>query len=160
MKTYRTFFLLTHLLHYTEREKNLKKILFPPPLFPPKFNKNESSSSNCDNCDICKIYLISDKKFKCKVSRRVQSVRGSWSRKSPNVYIISCKTCGDQYIDSSTDIITRIRIHKSDVKSKGDRCGTVSYFNNICCYSNNPHIFYQVKLIESVQSDVNLEATL
>ena len=133
------------------REKNLKEILSPS-LFPPKFNKNESYISNCNKCDICKNYLISDNKFKRTVTGRVYSVRESLSCNSPNViYIISCKNCGDQYVGSA-----RFRIRKSDIKTKKDRCGTARHFNNKCFDSSNPHIFLQVQLIESVQSDVNL----
>ena len=89
------------------------------------------------------------------------SVRGNLSCNSPNViYIISCKNIGDQYVSSATDFKARFRIHKSDIKTKKDRCGTASHFNNKCCDSSNPHIFRQVQLIESVQSDINLESKL
>ena len=76
------------------------------------------------------------------------------------IYIISCKNCGDQYVSSSTDFKSRFRMHKSDIKTKKDGCGTARHFNNKCCDSSNLHIFLQVQLIESVQSDVNLEGKL
>ena len=54
----------------------------------------------------------------------------------------------------------RFRIRKSNIKTEKDRCGTARYFNNKCCDRSNLHIFLQVQLIESVQSDVNLEGKL
>ena len=57
------------------------------------------------------------------------------------VYIISCKNCGDQYVGSTTDFRNRFRIHKSNIKTKKDRCGTARHFNNKCCDGRNPHIF-------------------
>ena len=60
------------------REKNIMEILSSS-LFPTKFKKNESYFSNCNRCDIYKNYLISDNKFKCKVTGRVYSVRVSVS---------------------------------------------------------------------------------
>ena len=47
-----------------------------------------------------------------------------------------------------------------DIKATKERCGTARHFNNICFERNNPHIFLQVQLIESVQKDVNLEDKL
>ena len=89
------------------------------------------------------------------------NVRGRLSCNRPNViYIISCKNCGDQYVGSATDFKARFRIHKSNIKTKKDRCGTATHFNNKCCDNSNPYIFLQVQLIESVQSDVNLEGKL
>ena len=54
-------------------KKNLIEILSPS-LFPPKFNKNESSTSSCNKCDICKNYLISDTKLMCTVTGRMYNV--------------------------------------------------------------------------------------
>ena len=89
------------------------------------------------------------------------SVRGSLSFNSLSIiYIISCKNCGDQYVDSATDFKARCRIQKSDINTKKDRCGIARHFNNRCCASSNPHIFFQVQVIESVQSDINLESKL
>ena len=89
------------------------------------------------------------------------SVRGSLSCNSPNVvYIISSTNCGDQYVGSTTDFKARFRIHKSDIKTKKDKCGTARRFNSKCCGRSNPHIYLQVQLIVSVQSDVNLEGKL
>ena len=68
---------------------------------------------------------------------------------------VSCKNCGDQYVGSATGFKTRFRIHKSDIETKKDRRGTARHFKNKCS-----RIFLHVQLIESVQSDVNLEGKL
>ena len=35
----------------------------------------------------------------------------------------------------------RFRIHKSDIRTKEDRCGTARNFNNKCCHSSNPFVY-------------------
>ena len=79
---------------------------------------------------------------------------------SYGIYLISCKNCEDQYIGSAIDFKARFRIHKSDIKTKKDRCGTARHFNNKCFDVQNPHRFLQVQLIESVVSDLDLENKL
>ena len=76
------------------------------------------------------------------------------------IYLTSCKNCEDQYIGSAIDFKARFRIHKSDIKTKKDRCGTARHFNSKCSDVQNPHRFLQVQLIESVVSDSNLENKL
>ena len=119
------------------RKKNLKEILSPL-LFLAKPKNIESCITSCKKSDICKSYLITDNRFKCKVTGRFSNVSGNLSCNSSNViYLISCKNCEDQYIGS----MARFRIHKSDIKTKKDRCGTASHFDNKCSYIQNPHRF-------------------
>ena len=68
------------------------------------------------------------------------------------IYIISCDSCGDQYVSSATDFKAKFRILKSDTKTKKNKCGASINFRNEYCNNNNPDIFFQVQLIESVQS--------
>ena len=83
------------------REKNLKKILSPS-LFPAKPKNSESCITSCKKCDICRNYLITDNKFKCKVTGRFYKVRGNLCcNNSDVIYLISCKNCEDQYIGST-----------------------------------------------------------
>ena len=58
------------------REKNLKEILSPS-LFPAKPKNSESCITSCKKCDIYKNYLITDNKFKSKVTGKFYNVRGS-----------------------------------------------------------------------------------
>ena len=74
--------------------------------------------------------------------------------------MISCSNCYDQYVGSALDFKSRFRIHKSDIKTKKDRCGTARHFNTKCTDSSNPHKFLKVQIIESVQCDYNLEGKL
>ena len=140
------------------REKNLKEILSLS-LFPAKPKNSESCITSCKKCDICKNYLIT--KFKCKVTGRFCNVRGNLCYNSSNViYLISCINCEDQYIGSAIDFKATFRIHKSDIQTTKDRCGTARHFNSKCSDVQNPHRFLQVQLIESVVSDLDLENKL
>ena len=142
------------------REKNLKKILSPS-LFPAKPKNSESCITSCKKCDICKNYLLTDNKFTCKVTGRLYNVRGNLSCNSSDViYLISCKNCEYQYIGSAIDFKARLRIHKSDIKTKKDKCGTARHFNTKCSDVQNSHRFLQVQLTESVVSDLDLENKL
>ena len=91
------------------------------------------------------IYIYNDSKNICGESKNKNESKNN---------------CGDQYIGSAIDFKTRFRIHKSDIKTKKDRCGTARHFNNKCSDNNNPHKFLQVQLIESVISDYNVEGKL
>ena len=105
--------------------------------------------------------MVSDNKFKCKVTGKIYNVRGILSCSSTNViYVISCKNCGDQYVGSALDFKSRFRLHKSDITTKKDRCGTARHFNTKCSDDKNPHKFLQVQIIESVKSNYNLDGKL
>ena len=123
------------------RKKNLSRFLSPS-LFPSKAKQIENSITSCSKCDIYKSFLVSYTKFKCKVTRRVYNIRGKRTCNSPNVvYLMSCSNCYDQYVWSALDFKSRFRIHKSDIKTKIDRCGTAKHFNSKCTDSSNPHKF-------------------
>ena len=130
-------------------------------MFPAKSKNSESCITSCKKCDISKIYLITYSKIKCKVTCRFCNVRGNLFCNSSNViYLISCKISEDQYIGSVIDFKARLRIHKSDIKAKKDRCGTARHFKNKCSDVQNPYRFLQVQLVESVVSDLDLEHKL
>ena len=57
-------------------------------------------------------------------------------------------------------IKARFRIHKRDIKTNKERCGTARYFNTKCSDIKNPHTFLQVQLTELVVSDLDLENKL
>ena len=58
--------------------------------------------------------------------------------------------CLEQYVGSATKFKSRFRIHKSDIKTKTDRCGTARHFNNKRYHSSNPFAYLCVQLIEKV----------
>ena len=69
--------------------------------------------------------------------RLTYSVKGSLSYNSSNlIYIISCKNRWDQHVGSATDFKARVRIHKSDIQMKKDRCGTARHFKNKSSYTS------------------------
>ena len=71
--------------------------------------------------------------------------------------MISCSNCYDQYVGSALDFKSRFRVHKSDIKTKKDMCGTARHFKTKCSDSSNPHKFLKIQIKESVQCDYNLE---
>ena len=71
--------------------------------------------------------------------------------------------CLEQYVGSAIKFKSRFRIHKSDIKTKKDRCGTARHFNNKCCNSSNHFIYLRVQLTEKVYciyDDCNIEDIL
>ena len=43
----------------------------------------------------------------------------------------------EQYVGSATNFKSRFGIHKSDIKTNTDRCGTAKHFNGMCKNDNN-----------------------
>ena len=137
------------------RNKNLKELLSPS-LYPSKSITKSSSISSCNTCDICKNYMIFESTFTCTVTGRTYFVRGELNCNSCQViYLIHCTYCKQQYVGSALNFKQRFRIHKSDIKTKKDRCGTARHFNNVCCHPTNPHSYLKVQLIEQVFNSKN-----
>ena len=53
--------------------------------------------------------------------------------------------CLEQYVGSATKFKTTFRIHKSDIKTKKDRCRTARHFNNKCLIPPIPLYIYVLK---------------
>ena len=56
----------------------------------------------------------------------------------------------EQYVGSAIKFKTRFRIHKFDIKTKKDRCGTHRHFNKKSCNSSNPFVYLRMQLIQKV----------
>ena len=126
----RKFFHSRSLTILYQQEKNLKELFFPS-LSPQKINKKECSIRSCNKWDICRIYLISDNRFKGKVTVGLSSITGSFSCNSANiVYIIYCKNWRGQCVGSATDCKSRNWSHTSYINSKKDVCGSGRFFKN------------------------------
>ena len=69
------------------------------------------------------------------------------------IYLITCKNCLEQYVGSATDFNICFRIHKSDIKTNKDRCGTAKHFNGMCKNDNNIFQLLSVQIIEQVYSN-------
>ena len=79
------------------------------------------------------------------------------------IYLITCMKCLEQYVDFVTKFKSRFRIHKSDTKTKKDRCGTAKHFNYKCYHSSDPFVYLCVQLIEKlycIYDDCNIEDIL
>ena len=93
-----------------------------------KINTRMSSITSCNNCDICKNYMIFDNTFIFTVTGKSYSITGQLKCESINVvYLITCSKCLEQYIGSAVKFKTRFRIHKSDIKTKKERCGSARH---------------------------------
>ena len=64
--------------------------------------------------------------------------------------MITCKNCLKQYVGSATNFKSRFRIHKSDIKTNKDRCGTAKHFNGKCKNDNNIFQFLYFQITEQV----------
>ena len=97
-----------------------------------------------------------------------RTVTGSASRVSKRnesdnvVYLISCKTCKQQYVGSAfeSNFKPRFRVHKSDINTGKDRCGVAKHFlNNFTGINKLENV--EVKLIEEVkEGNFDLEGKL
>ena len=82
--------------------------------------------------------------FNCTVTGKKYVVKGELH------CLVECSNCKQQYIGFVLNFKQRFRIHKSDIKTNKDRCGTARHFNNVCCHPSNPHFYLKVQLIEQV----------
>ena len=82
----------------------------------------------------------------CSVTNRTYYTRGALYCNCNNViYLITCNSCLEQYVGSATNFKSRYKIHKSDIKTNKDRCGTATLFNGMC--KNNSNSFCLLKLL-------------
>ena len=136
-----------------KRNKNLKELIAPS-VYPKNKNTRISSITSCNNCDICKSYMIFDNTFICTVTSKSYFIRCQLSCESINVIcLITCSKCLEQYVGSAVKFKTTFRIHKSDIKTKKERCGSARYFNSKCYHDTKPFQYLKVQLIEQVQSN-------
>ena len=98
--------------------------------------------------------MIFDNTFIFTVTGKSYSITGQLKCESINVvYLITCSKCLEQYIGSAVKFKTRFRIHKSDIKTKKERCGSARHFNSKCYHDTNPFQYLKVRLIEQVESN-------
>ena len=136
-----------------KRNKNLKELIAPS-VYPKKINTRIGSITSCNNCDICNNYIVSDNTFICTVTGKSYFIRGQLNCESINViYLITCSKCLEQYVGSAAKFKTRFRIHKSDIKTKKERCGSDRHFNSKSYHDTNPFQYVQVQLIEKIESN-------
>ena len=156
------FFLENLSLQFIEDKKNLKEMLAPSSYLR-SVNSQVNIITPCNSCDICRHYLVAERKFTSKVTGKTYFIKGDLSCNSKNViYLITCDKCKDEYIGSAVDFKPRFRVHKSDIKTKKERCGTSRHFNEKCLCSTSPFGYVKVQIIEQVYSEdpSNIEEVL
>ena len=107
--------------------------------------------------------MVFDRTFKCTLTDKVYYIKGEMNCENTNIiYLITCMKCLEQYVGSAIKFRGRFRIHKSHLKTKKYRCGTVRHFNNKCCNSSNSFAYLRVQLTEKVYCiyDRNIEGIL
>ena len=102
--------------------------------------------------------MIFDNTLICTVTGKSYFIRGQLNCESINViYLITCSKCLEQYVWSAAKFKIRFRIHKSDIKTEKERCGSARHYNSKRCLDDNPFQYkLKVQLIEQVQIN-NLE---
>ena len=101
--------------------------------------------------------MIFDNTFICTVTGETYFIRGQFNCESFNViYLIICSKCLEQYVSSAVKFKTRFRIHKSDIKTRKERCRSARHFNSKCYHDTYPFQYLKIQLMEQVQNN-NLE---
>ena len=119
-----------------KRNKYLNEMVASSLYSKPSIKSNHSIVS-CNKCDICKNFLITDKKFRCTVRGKTYFIKGNLSCVGcSGIYLITYSNCREQYVWSAINFKQKFRIHKSDIKTNKDRCGTARHFNNKCFSPN------------------------
>ena len=82
--------------------------------------------------------MIFDKTFICTITGKLYLIRGQLNCESINVVnLITFSKCLEQYLGSAVKFKTRFRIHKSNIKTKKERCGSARHFNSKCYHDSN-----------------------
>ena len=143
-----------------ERNKNLKEKLAPSKYPKPK-NSRQNSITSRNKCDICKTYMVFDRTLKCTVTGKVYYIKGEMNCENTNIiYLITCMKCLEQYVGSAIKFESRFRIHKSDIKTRKDRCGTAKHVNNTCCNSSNLLHVQLIAKVYCIYDNCNIEDIL
>ena len=89
-----------------------------------------------------------------EVTGKSYFIGGELNCESINViYLTTCSKCLEQCVSSAAKFKTRFHIHKSDIKTKKERCGGARHFNSECYHDTNPFQYLKVQPIEQVQSN-------
>ena len=101
--------------------------MLPPSSYPKFVNSQVNNITPCNSWDICKHYLVAERKFTSKVNGKTNFIKFYFF--SENVtYLNTCDKCKDESIGLAVDFKPRFRVHKSDMKTKKERCGTSRHF--------------------------------
>ena len=73
---------------------------------------------------------------------------------NPVIYSFICNLCFEKRLGSATNFKNRFRIHKSDIRTTKDLCGT-EWHSNKCFDSHDPHKYLAVYIIEATTASDN-----
>ena len=128
------------------------------------WSQNECSTKEWNRkCDICEKLSVVSLDFTCFATKRKYKIKGILKCDSRNViYLISCKCCATQYVESATGFNERFTIHKSDINTGKIRRVVVNHLLNVCRSSASKVEYLQVQLMEnvSVQNYHNIDKFL
>ena len=83
-------------------------------------------------------------KFGCTVTGKTYFIKGNlWCDSCNFVYLIRCFNCREKYVGLAINFKERSGIHKSDIKTNKDSCGTARHFNNKCCSLNIKNCLFE-----------------
>ena len=95
--------------------------------------------------------MIFDNTFTFTVNGKSYFIRGQLNCEIITaIYLITCSKRLEHYVGSAVQFKTRLRIHKSDIKTKKERCGRATHFNSKCYHDTNPFQYLKAQLIEQV----------
>ena len=95
--------------------------------------------------------MVSENMFTCTVTGKKYFVKGELHCNSCDViYLVGCSNCKHQYIGFALNFKQCLRIHKSDIKTNKNHCGTARHCHSVWCPPSNAHFYLKVQLIEQV----------
>ena len=76
--------------------------------------------------------MVFDRTLKCTVTGKVYYIKGEMNCESTNIiYLITCMKYLEQYVGSAIKFKSRFRIHKSNIKTRKNGCGTAGLLGTL-----------------------------
>ena len=87
--------------------------------------------------------MVSENMFTCTVTGKKYFVKGELHCNSCDViYLVGCSNCKHQYIGFALNFKQWLRIHKSDIKTNKNHCGTARHCHSVWCPPSNAHFYF------------------
>ena len=88
-----------------------------------------------------------------KITGKTYFIKGDLSCNNKNIIcLMTCDKCRDEYIGSTVYFKPHFRVHRSDIKTKKERCGTSRHVNESYPCSTSPFGYVKVQIIEQAYS--------
>lgn len=82
--------------------------------------------------DSGKYFLIVSTEFTWHATVRKYKTRDTLTCITKTIYLVACKCCSKQYVDSATIFKESFIIHQSDINTGKIRCGLANLLLNVC----------------------------